>query len=131
MYGRGVDVRGTGYSLRPCVLSERNESESAGDFGNRGRRLPRIGLYLRVLIGKGCVRVDEWGARCAIGVTLVFYPMTGACQPSYNPWSAALRCSVTATVPLFIALRFGVENRNICRAGMHINWSIELYILDP
>ena len=76
------------------------ERQSTGDFGNRGWRLPRIVLELHDLIGRDCGRVDEWGAYCAIGVTLVLCPMTRVCQPSYNPGSAAHRCSVTGTVPL-------------------------------
>lgn len=41
------------------------ERESTGDIGNWSWRSPRFPLYLRDLIGKGCGRVDEWGARCA------------------------------------------------------------------
>ena len=43
------------------------EGQSAGDFGNRCRRLPILAQYLRDLIGKDCRCVDEWGARCEDG----------------------------------------------------------------
>lgn len=73
--------------------------ESAGDFGNRGGRLPSIAQYLRDLIGKDRGCVDEWGTRMRMAVTWGTCPMTGACQPDYWPWSAAQSFSVTGMVP--------------------------------